>query len=131
MAANVGERFASALLARDWDGVKAILDPAVEFRGLTPGRVWEARTADDLVEQVLSQWYECQDDAYEVLDIATGQVEDRQRVVYRYRLRDPDGEYVAEQTACFDADAGRITKLRILCSGPVPVGGQLLEPRTS
>jgi hypothetical protein len=111
--------------------VKAILDPAVEFRGLTPGRVWEARTADDLVEQVLSQWYECQDDAYEVLDIATGQVEDRQRVVYRYRLRDPDGEYVAEQTACFDADAGRITKLRILCSGPVPVGGQLLEPRTS
>ena len=48
-----------------------------------------------------------------ILDIATGQVEDRQRVVYRYRLRDPDGEYVAEQTAYFDADAGRITKLSI------------------
>jgi hypothetical protein len=72
----------------------------------------------------------CQDDAYEVLDISTGQVADRQRVVYRYRLRGPDGEYVAEQTAYFDADAGRITKLRILCSGPVPVGGHVLEPGT-
>jgi hypothetical protein len=120
---NVGERFATALLARDWDGVKAVLDPAIEFRGLTPNRLWEAKTADDLVDQVFSRWYECKDDAYEVLDISTGEVADRQRVVYRYRLRDSDGEYVAEQTAYFDADAGRITKLRILCSGPVPSGG--------
>jgi hypothetical protein len=42
MAENVGERFAISLLARDWEGVKAVLDPAVEFRGLTPGRLWEA-----------------------------------------------------------------------------------------
>jgi hypothetical protein len=52
MAVDLGERFATALLARDWEGVKEVLDPAVEL----------------------------------------------------------------------DADAGRITKLRILCSGPVPVG---------
>jgi hypothetical protein len=128
MSVNIGERFAAALLARDWAGVQAVLDPAVDFRGLTPGRAWEATTAADAVNQVFSQWYECRDDAYEVLDIATGQVEGRQRVVYRYRLRDVDGEYVAEQTAYFDAEAGRITKLRILCSGPVPVSDRVLKP---
>jgi len=74
MAANVGGRFASALLARDWDGVKAIMDPAVQFRGLTPSRVWEAKSADDVVAQVFSQWYEGRDDAYKVLDIAAGQL---------------------------------------------------------
>lgn len=30
-SANVGERFAAALLAKDWDGVIATLDPAVDF----------------------------------------------------------------------------------------------------
>jgi hypothetical protein len=42
MTANVGERLAAALLAKDWDGVAAVLDPAIDFRGLTPGRPWEA-----------------------------------------------------------------------------------------
>jgi hypothetical protein len=51
MAVNVGERFATAILARDWEGVKAVLDPAVDFRGLTPGRLWEAETADDAVRR--------------------------------------------------------------------------------
>ena len=125
MSAGIGERFAEALLARDWEGVKAVLDPAVEFRGMTPNRVWEAGTAEDAIREVFSHWYETSDDAYQVLDISAGHVEDRQRVVYRYRLRDPEGEYVAEQTAYFDTDAGRITKLRILCSGPVPSDGPL------
>jgi hypothetical protein len=119
MAGNIGESFAAALLARDWDGVKAVLDPAVDFRAMTPGRFWEASSADQAVAEVFSQWYETRDDAYEVLDIAAGQVSDRQRVVYRYRLRGTRGEYVAEQTAYFDTAEGRITQLRIMCSGPV------------
>ena len=39
--------------------MKAVLDPAVDFRGLTPNRLWETKTADDAVHQVFSQWYEC------------------------------------------------------------------------
>ena len=45
---------------------------------------------------------------------------DRHRVVYRFRVRNPDGDHVCEQTAYYDADAGKITKLRILCSGFIP-----------
>lgn len=118
--AEVGERFAAALMAKDWEGVMAVLDPAVDFRGLTPGRQWEAKTPGDLVEQVFSQWFEPADDIYQVLDVSTGQVVGRQRVVYRFRVRNPGGDYVCEQTAYFDTDAGRIAKLRILCSGFVP-----------
>jgi hypothetical protein len=122
MAANVGERFAAALLAKDWDGVAAVLDPGIDFRGLTPGQPWEATTPDDLVRQVFSRWFEPSDDIYEVLDISAGQVANRHRVVYRFRVRNPDGDYVCEQTAYYDADAGTITKLRILCSGFLPSG---------
>lgn len=122
MAANVGERFDAALLAKDWDGVTAVLDPAIDFRGLTPGQPWEATTADDLVQQVFSRWFEPSDDIYEVLDISAGQVVNRHRVVYRFRVRNPDGDYVGEQTAYYDADADTITKLRILCTGFLPSG---------
>jgi hypothetical protein len=122
MAANAGERFAAALLAKDWDGVTAVLDPAIDFRGLTPGQPWEAKTPEDLVQHVFSRWFEPSDDIYEVLDISTGQVLDRHRVVYRFRVRNPDGDYLCEQTAYYDADADTITKLRILCSGFLPSG---------
>jgi hypothetical protein len=33
---TAGERFARAFLAKDWDGVATLLDPQVDFRGLTP-----------------------------------------------------------------------------------------------
>lgn len=124
MSGNVGERFAAALLAKDWDGVMAVLDPAVDFRGLTPSQPWEAMTSDDLVQQVLTQWFEAGDDIYEVLDVSTGQVVDRQRVVYRFRICNQGGDYVCEQTAYYDTDAGKISKLRILCTGFLPSGGR-------
>lgn len=121
---SLGEQFAGALLAKDWKGVITVLDPEVDFRGLTPGRPWEARTAGDLVDQVLSQWFEPSDEIYEVLDVSTGQVVDRDRVVYRFRIRNQGGDYVCEQTAYYDATAGRITKLRVLCTGFLPSGGR-------
>ena len=46
---TAGERFARALLAKDWNGVAAVLDPNVDFRGLTPGRAWEASTAGERI----------------------------------------------------------------------------------
>jgi hypothetical protein len=123
MVANEGERYAAAFLAKDWDGVRAVLDPAVDFRGMTPGQVWEAKTSDDLIDQVLRRWVE-HDDIYDVLEVSSGQVVDRQRVAYRFRFRNPSGDYVCEQTAYYDTDAGRITKLRLLCSGPRRTGGR-------
>jgi len=117
---TAGERFARALLAKDWNGVAAVLDPHVDFRGLTPGRAWEASTAEDLIQQVLSTWIEPSDDVYEVIDVATDRIVDRWRVVYRFRVRNPGGDFVCEQTAYYHTAGERILKLRVLCSGFLP-----------
>jgi hypothetical protein len=120
---SVGERFAGALLAKDWDEVMAVLDPEVDFRGLTPGRPWAANTAGDLIDQVLTHWFGPDDEIYEVLGVSTDRVVDRDRVVYRFRIRNPAGDYVCEQTAYYNAAAGRITTLRVLCTGFLLPGG--------
>ena len=117
---TAGERFARAFLAKDWDGVATLLDPQVDFRGLTPGRAWEASTAEDLIQQVLSKWIEPSDDVHEVIDVATDRIADRWRVAYRFRVRNPGGDFVCEQTAYYDTDGERIIKLRVLCSGFLP-----------
>jgi hypothetical protein len=117
---SVGERFVDALLAKDWTRVDSAVDPEIDFRALTPGRPWEATTRKDLVEGVFQQWFGPSDDIYEIVDISTDRVVGRNRVVYRFRLRNPDGDYVCEQTAYYDEAKGRITNLRILCTGFLP-----------
>jgi hypothetical protein len=117
---SVGERFVDALLAKDWPRLDTVLDPEVDLRALTPGRPWEATGTTALVEEVFSHWFEPTDDIYEVLEVATDHIADRHRVIYRFRVRNPDGDYVCEQTAYYDEAGGRITKLRILCSGFLP-----------
>jgi hypothetical protein len=112
-----GERFVQALLAKDWTRVEGAVDPGIDFRALTPGRPWEATTRKDLIEEVFQRWFGPSDDIYEILAISTDRVAGRNRAVYRFRLRNPDGDYVCEQTAYYDATEGRITNLRILCTG--------------
>ena len=46
----LGAEFAEALGRKDFDAVMALLDPSIDFRGLTPGRAWEASDADSVVE---------------------------------------------------------------------------------
>jgi hypothetical protein len=121
---TVGERFARAFLAKDWDAVAELVDPAVDFRGLTPGRPWEATTADALIQGVLSQWIEPSDEVYEVIGVTSDRVVDRERVTYRFRVRNPDGDHVCEQTAYYDTESERIVKLRVLCSGFLPRAGR-------
>lgn len=121
---SVGERFARSLLAKDWDGVAAVLHPDVSFRGLTPGRSWEASSASGLVADVLGAWFEPTDDVYEILGVTNDRVVDRERVVYRARVRNDDGDFVCEQTAYYDAVDNRISTLRILCSGFIPAQGR-------
>jgi hypothetical protein len=99
---SIGERFARSLLAKDWAGVEDVIDPAVDFRGLTPGSPWEATESKTFVKEIFQHWFEPTDEIYEIVDVSTDRVVDRQRVVYRFRIRNPDGDYVCEQTAYFD-----------------------------
>ena len=44
--AGLGKAFAEALARKDFADVAALLDSEIDFRGLTPGRSWEASGAD-------------------------------------------------------------------------------------
>jgi hypothetical protein len=123
-AATLGEQFARSLLAKDWSGVAAVLDDHVDFRGLTPGRQWEGTEASAVIDGVLKEWFEPSDEIYEILAIDSDRVVDRERVVYRARGRNDDGDFVCEQTAYYDTADNRITKIRILCSGFLPAAGR-------
>jgi ketosteroid isomerase-like protein len=114
---TVAERFVQALARRDREGLLEVLAPDVEFRGITPGRCWEATDATDLVDRVLFSWFEEQDVVEAVLAVDRDWVVDRERVGYRFAVRCPDGKHVVEQQAYLTVVDGRIAWLRAMCSG--------------
>ena len=113
----LGERFASALAAKDVSSLRSILDPDVTLRGLTPSRVWEVRGVDEALAVLFENWFEKKDRIEELVSVTTGEIEDRGRVDYRIRVTNPDGDYLVEQVAYFDSETSRVTWMSILCSG--------------
>ena len=117
----LGAEFAEALGRKDFDAVMALLDPSIDFRGLTPGRAWEATDADAVVDGILRQWFEETDELEEIVSIEADSFADRQRVSYRFRGHNADVSFVIEQQAyCTESD-GRINYMRVLCSGFRPL----------
>jgi hypothetical protein len=122
---GLGERFARALAGKDGPGLIDLLDPEIDFLGLTPNRLWEASSAKALVDDViLGAWFEADDHIDALEDVQIGSVADRDRVSYRLRVSNPDGIFLVEQQAYFDADNDRINWLRVLCSGFRAVDGR-------
>jgi hypothetical protein len=114
---RLGRAFAEALGHKDFDRVLAVLHPGIDFRGLTPGRSWEASSAQEVVREVLSHWFEESDELEHVISIETDAFADRERVAYRFAGHNPDGPFVVEQQAYYTAREGRINWMRVLCSG--------------
>jgi hypothetical protein len=116
-AATPGVEFARALAAKDRDRLRDLIDPEIDFRGLTPNRSWEASDADAVVSTVLGQWFE-ESDEIEALEHLEGDAfADRERVGYRFSVSNPDGRFLVEQQAYLGARDGRIVWMRVLCSG--------------
>lgn len=118
MAVDAVIRFVDALAAARWDHVRATLDLQVAFRGMTPGRCWEAGSADAVVTDVLQQWFDEGDEIIALVRCAVEQVADRYRLGYRLLVRNADGVHVVDQQGYCDVDdAGRITRLHLMCAG--------------
>jgi hypothetical protein len=121
-ASDLADRFAAALGARDAVALRSLFGSEVDFRGLTPGRVWEARTADAVINDViLGSWFEPGDVIQRIEAVHKGQVGTRTRIGYRLRVANAGGTFTVEQHAFCDLTDGKITWLRVLCSGFVPV----------
>ena len=121
--ATAGAAFARALAAKDFGAILDLLHPEVDFRGMTPGRSWEASGPDAVVE-VLRRWFEDSDEIRSLDHLETDGFADRERVGYRFSGTNQDGPFVVEQQAYLGVDDGRIGWMRVLCSGfrPAPPG---------
>jgi hypothetical protein len=118
---SVTGEFLEAILTRDFCRVHDLLHPAIDFRAMTPNRVWEA---DDPagVEQVLRAWFEHPErDVERVEPTEPAPVEDTLRVGWRVHGNDAGGPFLYEQQAYVREDGGQVVWLRIMCSGPRPV----------
>ena len=117
---TIGSEFAQALAARDFDRIAGLLHPEIDFRALTPRRFWEASSPQQVVDEILTTWFEESDVVEDVLAIETGGVADREHVSYRFAGTNPDGAFVVEQQAYYTQRDGRIDWMRVLCSGYCP-----------
>jgi hypothetical protein len=114
---ETGARYVDALAAKDTEALLDLFAADVVFRGMTPGRFWEAGSPDDVL-QVLYQWFEPSDVIEGVEHVEVGSMVDRGRVDYRFRIRNRDGLFAAEQRGYFDLnDDGRIARMHVMCSG--------------
>ena len=122
-SASLGGAFADALAAKDFDRIRALLHPEIDFRGLTPRRNWEANDPDTLIGEVLRTWFEDSDEIEELEKVETDSVADRERVGYRFRVRNPEGLFRVEQQVYIGERDGQIGWMRTVCSGYRPIEG--------
>lgn len=70
-----------------------------------------------MVVQVLRQWFGESVEIERMISIETDSFADRQRLAYRFHGQNSDGPFVIEQQAYFSACDGRLSWMRLACSG--------------
>ncbi|MGZ4614416.1 MAG: hypothetical protein ACXV4A_02545 [Actinomycetes bacterium] len=117
---SLATAFALAVAAKDLGGIRDLLHPEVDFRGMTPGRVWDADRPEDVLA-TLGTWFDDDDVIENIESLESDRFADRERVGYRLRVRNADGLHLVEQQAYLSEREGRIGWLRIMCAGYRPV----------
>lgn len=117
MPPPLGVRFAEALAAKRFDDLAELLHPEIDFAALTPRRHWVAGSPEEVIGDVLRSWFDDEDEIRELVALDTGAFTDRERVGYRFRVTNPDGDFVVEQQAYLEERDGRIGWMRVVCSG--------------
>jgi hypothetical protein len=118
---SIGVAYVAALAAKDYEQLRQLLAREIDFRSLTPNRTWEASDSDTVISEILQQWFEESDEIRSLESIQTDIVGDRERVGYRFAVRNPEGDFLVEQQAYFSTRDGQINWMRVMCSGFQPV----------
>ena len=123
-SATLGAEFAQALAVKDFERIRDLLHPEIDFRALTPRRNWEANDPDAVISGVLKQWLEDTDEVEALERLESDSFADRELVGNRFSVRNPEGHFLVEQQAYLSARDGRIGWMRVVCSGfrPAPDG---------
>jgi hypothetical protein len=120
MTTLLGESWAHAVADKDSDAVRTLLHAELDFRAMTPGRIWEASDADEVLD-ALTTWFDDSDHIERLVSVEHGIVADTERVSYRLQVRNDDGLHLVEQQMYLRERDGRIGYARIMCSGYRPV----------
>jgi hypothetical protein len=115
--ATPGADFARALAAKDLERIRGLLHEEIDFRGLTPNKHWEGSNPDEVVSILLGGWFEDSDVIDRLEHLEGDEFSDRERVGYRFSVRNPDGSFLVEQQAYLSTRDGRIDWMRVVCSG--------------
>jgi hypothetical protein len=118
-----GELFARALADKDSAALKALLRPGVDFRAMTPNRLWESNDIDEIVDEtILGTWFDPTRRITELVAVETDRIGSLERVSYRFSVDRPDGAFTIEQQAYYESDGTTIGWMRIMCTGFLPLG---------
>jgi len=118
---SVLHAFVDAVVARDFGRARDQLHTEVDFRGMTPNRVWEAGDPAG-VEQALLTWMDNPEREVERIDATdTTEVADTFRAGWRVHGRGAGGPFVFEQQMYARERDGRVGWLRVMCTGPRPL----------
>jgi hypothetical protein len=114
---SVATALVDAIVARDIAGAAALLHPEIDFRAMTPNRVWEAEGSAG-VEVVLREWFEDPDEDVNGIEATQpSAIEDTLRVGWLVHISDTDGPHIFEQQAYVRERDGLIDWMRVMCSG--------------
>ena len=118
-APGVAGAFADAIVARDFARATSLLHPEIDFRGMTPNRIWEAEDPAG-VENVLRTWLDDPDEDVEHLSPTDpASIESMTRIGWTVRITDAEGPQIFEQQAYVRERDGQIGWLRVMCSGAI------------
>ena len=121
MPVSVIDEFLDAMVIRDFSRIQSLLAEDIDFRAMTPSRIWEAERPND-VGEVLRAWFEHPERNVEGVETTeASSVADTLRVGWRVHGQGADGPFLYEQQAYVREQNGRLVWLRIMCSGPRPV----------
>lgn len=108
---------AYAIAAKDARALRALFSTPVTFRGVTPRRFWDAETPVGVADIALGSWFGPDKTITEVTSIETDTVGDVDKVSYRMAVDLESGPSIIEQVAYYRERHGRITEMRLVCSG--------------
>jgi hypothetical protein len=116
-ATGLGAAFVRALADRDSARLRELMHPEIDFRGMTPSRDWQAADPDAVLTILFGHWFEDKDEIDSVESVESDTIVDRERIGYRFGVRNPDGSFLVEQQAYLSSRDGRIDWMRVVCSG--------------
>jgi hypothetical protein len=117
---EIGTQLLDAIRRRDYVGIASCFADDAHMRAVVPPGVREDDGPDAIAARFRLWTGELTD--YELVDAAVDPVADLLRIRYAIRGVDPEvGPCILDQTAYVEVAGGRISQMRLACSGDRPL----------